>query len=422
MKRFAIVVISLLAAGCGGSAYMAPQAAYAPAPSETVAMGAPAADVGFAGHGAQANYDAEYRFESEEISSGDFEPTSGGMDAPSAPPAKKSEAGPSYARDKPEPKPPAQQAANAPEPEEPLVVYMGYLKLRVKRLLEAVDEITRITEEKKGYIESLTARVIVVRIPATDFDAVMRAFGDVGEILDRRVKALDVTAQFTDLGARLAVAKEARDRLLKLLKDMADVEERLRILQEVKRLSEQIESIESTLETLQNLVDFFTITIELEPVLDESAVEVHRSPFPWVRALAAHMPSVFDGCDEVSITLPKGFVLFDKDDSYRAQAADTTTLRAGRVDNEPRGDNRFWSDAVRHEMEGRDEETVAEGAAGSLAYRVYRSRDVKPRYYLVGVHARGEDLYVVEVFYPSQEAYDAFGKAALAALATFEVR
>jgi hypothetical protein len=250
----------------------------------------------------------------------------------------------------------------------------------------------------------------------------MRAFGDVGEILDRRVKALDVTAQFTDLGARLAVAKEARDRLLKLLKDMADVEERLRILQEVKRLSEQIESIESTLETLQNLVDFFTITIELEPVLDESAVEVHRSPFPWVRDLVAHMPSITEGRDEISIDLPKGFVLFDKDDVYRAQAADTTTIRAGLVDNEPRGDSGFWSDAVRHEMEGRDEETVAEGTAGKLAYRVYRSRDVKPRYYLVGVHARGEDLYVVEVFYPSEESYKAFGPDVLKSLATFEVK
>jgi hypothetical protein len=307
------------------------------------------------------------------------------------------------------------------EPEEPMVVYTGYLKLRVKRLLEAVDEVTRITEEQGGYIESLTRQVIVVRVPAKDFDAVIEIFAKVGELLEHRIKALDVTEQFTDLGARLAVAREARARLIKLLEKVEDVEERLRILQEIKRLSEWIESIESTLSTLQNLVDYFTITIELEPILDEAATWVHRSPFGWVRNLSPHLMSIEDGKDEFEIALPADFVLFEKDDVYRAQAADTTVIRGGVVDNEPAGNNSFWSDAVHHEMEGRGEELVEEGEAGSMYYRLYRSDDIQPRLYLVAVRVHEDDLYVIEVFYPSEEAHKAHHEDVVKALATFKV-
>lgn len=303
----------------------------------------------------------------------------------------------------------------------PLVVYTGYLKLRVKRLLEAVDEVTRLTEEQGGYIESLTRDVIVVRVPAKDFDEVLGAFAKLGELLERRIKALDVTEQFTDLGTRLAVSRESRARLLLLLEKVEEVEERLLILEEIKRLSEQIESMESTLSTLQNLVDFYTITIELQPVLEESAILVSRSPFVWVRNLSPHMTSIWDGKDEFSMVLPPAFVLFEKDDVYRAQAADTTIVRGGVVDNEPLGDNVFWSSAVNHEMKGRGEKLLDEGVAGHMAYRLYMSEDVQPRYYMVAVYSRYEDLYVVEIFYPSEEAYEAHHQRMIDSLATFEV-
>jgi hypothetical protein len=128
MKRLALAIVSLFAAGCGGGAYLAPQAAYAPAPAEPAGQPVSTMDGAFAGHGAQANYEAEYRFADEAVASGDVELSSAG-----GAPAKKAEAAPSYGKERPEQKPAEKQAANAPETDEPLVVYMGYLKLRVKR-------------------------------------------------------------------------------------------------------------------------------------------------------------------------------------------------------------------------------------------------------------------------------------------------
>ncbi len=415
-------LLACFAWGCGGASYgsMAQSVSYEAAPEADFAM----AEEGMGG----LAYDrAEYDFADNDLLAEPPAPSPSTTSAGSArfgAPSKKAAEYQSNAgkrqQDQQSPPPRAEERKN--ELEEPLVVYTGYLQMRVKRLLDAVDEIERITAEKGGYIESRTRDVVVVRVPASDFDAVLDTFSQVGELLGRRVKALDVSEQFTDLGARLAVAREARTRLLNLLERVEDVEERLQILQEVKRLSELIESYESTLATLQNLVDYFTITIELVPIMDDTTIDTHSSPFPWVRDLAAHRASILDGRNEFSLTLPGGFVLFDEDDSYRAQAADTTILRGGVVDNEPLGDSAFWADAVTHEMTGRAEKDEDHGVSGTMHYRVWRSDDIQPRYYLVAVAAREDDVHVIEVFYPNEQSFTAHHQAVVAALATFEVR
>ena len=95
-------------------------------------------------------------------------------------------------------------------------------------------------------------------------------------------------------------------------------------------------------------------------------------------------------------------------------------LRAGYVENEPRGDNSFWMDAISHEMGGRDEETADSGTAGRVIYKVFRSRDAQPRYYLVGVMTQDDRVYVLEVFYPNPDSYKRHHKAVVKALATFK--
>ncbi|MSP93434.1 MAG: DUF4349 domain-containing protein [Myxococcales bacterium] len=304
---------------------------------------------------------------------------------------------------------------------EPMVVYLGWLRLRVKRVIEAVDAITALAQSRGGYVQSMTPQAIVVRVPGADFDAAMLAFAGVGEVVDRRVKALDVTKQYTDLEARLQVAVDARDRLLALLKTVQNVEERLQILEEVKRLSEHIETAESTLATLRNLANLYTITIELEPVVaNYGAAAVHRSPFPWIRGLSPHAVTLEEGKDDVQLAAPKGFVLFEKDHVWRAQAADTSMVRVGRVKNEPHGDAAFWVDAVQFELDGRDEEKVDDGSAGAVRYRVWRNKELKPRYWLVGTLVVGDRLYVVEAFLPNEAAWQAHRDGIKTALASLQ--
>jgi hypothetical protein len=301
----------------------------------------------------------------------------------------------------------------------PAVVYTGYLKLQVRRLMDALDAITTLTDKRGGYVESMTRTTIVVRVPGTDFATLVEEFAKLGELLERQVKAVDVSQQFTDLGARLAVAHEARSRLLALLERTKDVNERLQLVQEIKRLSEQIEGIDSTVATLKNLVEFFTVTIDLVPLVSETARVSEPSPFPWISALSAATTTLTEGRRDFELTLPPAFVLFDEDEQYRAQAADTAILRVARIDNEPRGDTTFWSDAVQREMLGRGEKLVESKAVGAVAYRLYRNDELKPRYYLVGVAVAADDLFVIEAFLPNEESYKRHHAALALALTTF---
>jgi hypothetical protein len=335
--------------------------------------------------------------------------------------SKSAEDGPGKSVAEPAPGPDTKPApATPPAPtEQPIIVYSGYLRLRVKRLLEAVDALTAHAEKLGGYVESMTQDVVIVRVPVGAFEAAMAHFEALGTVLQREVKSLDVTARFTDTTARLAVARDARTRLLALLQTTQDVQQRLRILEEIKRLSEQIETMESMLGTLRKLADFSTITIGLEPVVAQTAGTQHRSPFGWIRALLAHHATLTEGKDRIAYTVPKGFVLFEEDDRYRAQAADTSTLRAAVVPNEPRGDAGFWMTAVDHEFIGRDEEPVIDGVSGGLHWRIYRSRDAQPRYYLIGVSVAEDHLLVLEGFLPDQAAYDRHREAILSTLGSF---
>lgn len=301
------------------------------------------------------------------------------------------------------------------------VVYLGFLRLRVRRLLDAVDALTEKVTAAGGYVESLSKTVMVVRVPAGDFDAAMARLAEVGEVLARRVKALDVTDQFLDIQGRLAVARETRTRLLELLAKTQNTDERLRILQEIKRLTEQIESMESRLATLRNLVDYYTITIELEPVAQSRRAVVNRSPFGWIRGLRAHQPTL-EGTDDASLPVPAGFVKLDDDDGWQARAADTSAIRISVVENEPRGDAGWWAAAVRHELDGRDEAIVADGTAGGLAWLIASEKDVQPRGWLVAVSARGDELFVVEAFFPDPDALDRHEAAVLGALDGFRAK
>lgn len=358
------------------------------------------------------------------------------MDAPAAPrPAmaapqrssadygKKSYSPPPRPQDKASPgssAPPDRSVKGEKQLQSPMVVYFGYLKLKVRRQIEAFDQITKLAQAAGGYVQSLSGATVVVRVPATDFDDAMARFSSAGEVLDRRVKAVDVTRQFSDIETRLQVAREARQRLLLLLERVKDTEERLQILEQIKRLTEHIETAESSLATLRNFASFFTITIDVEAIVADQGKVVHRSPFDWVRGLLPHLVTLTEGKSDVKMVMPKGFVLFEEDSVFRAQAADTSLLRAGRQANEPVGDANFWSAAIHHEMEGRDEELVDQRSVGTLQVRVYRNKDLRPRYYAVGVAVVGKYVYVVEAFLPSDQAYATHSDALWQSLATFE--
>lgn len=313
-----------------------------------------------------------------------------------------------------EPTKPDKQAAR-------MVVYRGDVQLRVRRQLEAMEQLGKLAKDLGGFVQAQSGNVIILRVPVAVFSSALQRVGEAGEILHSSYSAEDIGDRVAELSTRLQVVQEARARLLELLARAKDPDERLALLEEIKRLTEQVETLQATLETLGKLAAFSTITVTLQPILTGGGSSGPRSYFGWVRELVPQRATLDGDKDDLRLPMPKGFVQFSKDDALRAQAADTSILRGGRVRNEPEGTARFWADAIAFEMDGRDEEKVDQYRAGPLEVQVFRNKDAQPRWYVVGVAVAGKHVYVVEAFLPTEAAWKEHGDAIRAALAKLEV-
>ncbi|MCB9738446.1 MAG: DUF4349 domain-containing protein [Deltaproteobacteria bacterium] len=302
------------------------------------------------------------------------------------------------------------------------VVYLGYLRLEVARRVEAMAEVEKLLAERKGFIERMAGNVIVVRVPAGDFEAAMNAFAAIGKVIHRRIQALDVTAQFQDLEGRLVVSQQARERMLQLLARTTQVDERLRLIQEIKRLSAVIEEIESTLSSLRDLVAFQTITIELVPRDANGKGVWRRSPFPWVRALMPGRPGPKSAPGRVQVGKIAGFVAFEDAEPFTARAADSSALSIYAVPNEPAGDAAFWARALAWELQGRGDEALESGQTGAVAWQVWRARDPKPWTWILAVRVVGDEVWVFDAFLPDPAAWERHKSTLLGAARSFEVK
>jgi hypothetical protein len=300
-------------------------------------------------------------------------------------------------------------------------IYSGYARLRVGSTLEAKDSLARMAEEAGGYVESSAGDTVSLRVPAADFDDFFAQVLSLGEVIERRVETFDVTEQYQDLAARLAVARRTRERLYELLGRTTDVEERLALLREIRRLTEQIERIELSLELLERQIAFSRITVQLVPRLADEATLRGAIPFGWIADLDPLYASLRRLRARVGITLPEDFAIFERERTFRAESPEGTRVRVGTTANEPRGDGAFWSNALTHHLAPLYR-TVEAVSLGQLEGVLLTSKDREPFSFLVAVKAEGRRLHVVEVFFPDPAALRTRLSEIEDALAAAEVR
>ena len=116
------------------------------------------------------------------------------------------------------------------------VIYSAALRVVVVSNSDAVRLIQGYAEQAGGYLQESDARSITVRVPADKFEAVLARVATLGEVVERVVKASDVTEQMLDLVIRLDNARRTRDRLLAHLAKSEKIEDTLKIEAELSRV------------------------------------------------------------------------------------------------------------------------------------------------------------------------------------------
>jgi hypothetical protein len=238
-----------------------------------------------------------------------------------------------------------------------------------------------------------------------------------GEVLDKAVTAEDVTDAFTAVDLRLTNARTTRDRLIALLAQAKDENEKLRILAQIRRLSEDIDVMEGQLRTLASLASFSRITVEVQARPAFAAAAPGQDPvgFDWIHALSPFRRDLSERGDLSSLDVPVGFVALDVKKRFIAESADGAVIWTSKLENDPAGSAAFWIDAVSQRL-GPEFQSVDRLTAGGYQLLSFVSETDDPYRYLVGVRVEGDDLYLVEVYYPSATQEDRYKDAVLAVI------
>lgn len=138
-----------------------------------------------------------------------------------------------------------------------------YLKKTRAKILKAVKKYNGYVSTDNEYNSSdRKSTVINIRVPATNFDALLKDISEGIESFDQKnIRIKDVTEQFLDVEARLKNKKELEKRYLEILKKAKSVKEILEVEKEIGKLREDIEVAEGKLKYLQNQVSFSTLNI-----------------------------------------------------------------------------------------------------------------------------------------------------------------
>ncbi len=134
-------------------------------------------------------------------------------------------------------------------------------------------------EELGGYIEYLDSygssyrhASITARIPAAKLDGFVRQIGETANITGRSESVEDVTLQYVDLDSHIRMLEEERDRLLELLSTAQTIEDMITIESRLGEVRYQLESMNSQLRTFDNQVDYSTVHIDIDEVIELTPV------------------------------------------------------------------------------------------------------------------------------------------------------
>lgn len=291
------------------------------------------------------------------------------------------------------------------ENKESKLVYTGEISLEIRNLKETQDKIIQVMEEVKGFIVSQSQYKMVIRVPSEKFQDTVKSIAMLGAVLDKKIFTYDVTDQYFDIQRRLELSEKAKARLLDMLSKVKDVKEKVKIIEEIQRISKEIEYYKQVMASLDSFIQYSIIEILLTLPQGSRDINQQASPFYWINQLNPDQISLESvSSKSVSLDLPGGYLIFNKESTFTARNPEGSFIRAGKTVNDPLGDSVFWKKALDNGMIYKNFEKIKEGKDGRFLFSIFEYKTIKPFYYLVALSVVEKEIYVIEVFFPSQES------------------
>ena len=124
-----------------------------------------------------------------------------------------------------------------------------------------------------GNNKDLRSGSYTVRVPADKLDSLIDAVGSSCTVTSSNENTTDVTLEYVDTKARIESLRVEYDQLLTLLAQAEDLDTIIVLQNRLTDVRYQIESAESRVRVLENQVQYATLTLTLNEVLEEKEVE-----------------------------------------------------------------------------------------------------------------------------------------------------
>ncbi|HQE93457.1 MAG TPA: DUF4349 domain-containing protein [Anaerolineae bacterium] len=156
-----------------------------------------------------------------------------------------------------------------------MIIYNAEISLVVKDSDVAQEDITRMVEERGGYVSNsssytysggLRRMTLTLRLPADQFNEMMSDLRALAlEVTQETVGTQDVTQEYVDLESRLRALEAKAERLEQLMEEAEDTEAVLAVYEQLSQTQVDIEQTKGRMQYLERSVAMATITVSLTP-------------------------------------------------------------------------------------------------------------------------------------------------------------
>lgn len=182
---------------------------------------------------------------------------------------------------------------NSPEPYDPSEIPVGNMLIRTVTMTITTENFDTLSElirtsvsENGGYFENMSISgtgtvndykrgTFVIRVPADNLDSLSEALSGSGTVISSNETTEDVTLDYVDIESHISALRTEQESLMALLEEAEDLETIVQLENYLAGIRYEIENYESQARTMSNLVQYATLTINLQEVVtEEPPVEI----------------------------------------------------------------------------------------------------------------------------------------------------
>lgn len=153
------------------------------------------------------------------------------------------------------------------------VITTGWVSISVSDPVEASAEAVTIVEKNGGHIDNRSEQAgtdsqsasaqLTIRVPEDDVTGTLDELKKLGTVESVSISSTDVTAQTTDLDARITAMQGSVDRLLDLMAAATDIDDLIALESAISTRQADLDSLKSQRDLLGDQVAYSTIDLQL---------------------------------------------------------------------------------------------------------------------------------------------------------------